>query len=286
MSSDLAAGRVPGKVLAISSQVVYGAVGNSAAVPAMQILGVSVLALPTVILSNHPGLGPPVRQQTSPETLGVILNALASEGRLDDLAAIMSGYFTDAAQVETVAAAISGLKAARSGLLYLCDPILGDDPGGLYIPQAVAEAIRSRLVPLADLIMPNRFELAWLSGREVAGPSSAVDTARRLAPVTLASSIPLGADLLASMVISREAVWLAETRRRALVPHGTGDLLAGLFCGHLTRGRSAEEALRRAVGGIEAVLDLSEGQDTLNLAEGLAAAAVARPWPVRIEITA
>ena len=273
-------------VLAISSQVVYGAVGNSAAVPALQSLGVAVLALPTVILSNHPGLGLPVRQQFPAEALDAILEDLASQGRFGELAAIMTGYFTDAAQVETVAAAISRLKAARSDILYLCDPILGDDPSGLYIPHPVAEAIRSRLIPLAEFITPNRFDLAWLSGRDVGDTPSAVAAAGTLPPITLATSIPLSNGLLGNMVISHDAVWLAETRSRRSVPHGTGDLLAGLFCGHLVRGRSAEEALRSAVAGMEAVLDLSEGQDSLDLAGGLLLAAAAKPWPIRSDICA
>ncbi|MGH7187358.1 MAG: pyridoxal kinase, partial [Pseudomonadota bacterium] len=45
------------QALSISSHVAYGPVGNSAAVPAMEWLGLTVHALPTVVLSNHPGHG-------------------------------------------------------------------------------------------------------------------------------------------------------------------------------------------------------------------------------------
>ena len=47
------------RILSMSSQVAYGPVGNTAAVPALQALGHEVLAVPTVILSNHPGHGAP-----------------------------------------------------------------------------------------------------------------------------------------------------------------------------------------------------------------------------------
>ena len=43
------------RILALSSQVAFGHVGLSAAVPVLQRLGHSVTALPTVMLSNHPG---------------------------------------------------------------------------------------------------------------------------------------------------------------------------------------------------------------------------------------
>ena len=43
------------KVLSISSQVVYGHIGNSAAAFVLQRMGHDVMAVPTIILSNRPG---------------------------------------------------------------------------------------------------------------------------------------------------------------------------------------------------------------------------------------
>ena len=260
-------------VLAVSSQVIYGPVGNSAAVPAMRALGLRVLELPTVLLSNHPGHGAPVRQVTAPETMAAMLAQVESHGWLDGIGGVMTGYFADAAQVEVAAGLIARLKARRPAPVYLCDPILGDDradgSSGLYVPEAVAGAIRSRLLPLADIVSPNRFELAWLTGRAVTGPSSAAEGARELAPRCLATSIPLGLEGIATMLIDGGAACLVETRRRARVPHGTGDLLAGLVLGHVLAGRGPREALALSLGALEAVLDASHGSDALELA-GLA----------------
>ena len=261
--------RAAAKVLAISSQVVYGPVGNSAAVPAMQKLGLSVLELPTVLLSNHPGHGAPVRQVIAAETMAAMLDRVAGHGWLDGLAAVMTGYFVDAAQVDVAAGAIARLKETHPGLIYACDPIIGDDNGNdnstLYVPEEVARAIRSRLLPMADVVTPNRFELAWLAGADVTGPVSAVQPARSLAPLCLATSVPLGDDSLATMLIGREATWLVETRKRARVPHGTGDLLSGLFLAHLLSGRDGRDALAVSLGAVEAVLDSSEGSDAIDL---------------------
>lgn len=257
-------------VLAISSQVVYGPVGNSAAIPALQALGLSVLGLPTVLLSNHPGHGPPVRQVIAAETLKAMLERVASHGWLEGVAGVMTGYFVDAGQVDVAAEAIARLKQLRPGLVYVCDPIIGDDKPGLYVPDEAARAIGSRLVPLADVIAPNRFELAWLAGAEVTGPGSAVQAARGLAPLCLATSIPLEGDRLATMLIGNGTAWLVETGRRAKVPHGTGDLLSGLFLAHLLSGREGPDALALSLGTVEAVLDASQGADALDLAAGLA----------------
>jgi pyridoxine kinase len=256
-------------VLAVSSQVVYGPVGNSAAIPAMESLGLNVLGLPTVLLSNHPGHGTPVRQAVAAGTMEAMLDRLAGHGWLDGLAGVMTGYFVDEAQVEFAAEAIARLKGASPGLVYLCDPVLGDDVPGLYVPEAVAGAIRARLLPLADVIAPNRFELAWLTGGDVTGLASAAKVARGLAPSCLATSIPLGDDRIANMLVGGGTGWLVETRKRAKAPHGTGDLLSGLFLAHVLRGFGDSEALARSVGTVEAVIDASRS-NALDLAAGLA----------------
>ena len=66
------------RVLSISSQVVWGPVGNSAAVPALQAGGHEVLGLPTITLSAHPGHGPPAGFRTDAADMARIADGLAS----------------------------------------------------------------------------------------------------------------------------------------------------------------------------------------------------------------
>ncbi len=253
-------------VLALSSEVVYGPVGNSAAVPGLQSLGVTVMALPTVVLSNHPGHGAPVRVPLAANNLAALIDRVLAGGWLDGLAGVLTGYFTDAEQVAVVAERLATIRRRAPEVLIVCDPILGDDHTGLYVPASVAEAIRDRLLPLADVIAPNRFELQWLSGLAAHDADAAVAAARTLAPgLTLATSIPAGPERILTMAVSRHSVDEVETRRRARVPHGTGDLLSGLFLGHLIGGATAGEALTAAMARLEAVLDASEGLPALEM---------------------
>ena len=253
------------RVLAISSQVVYGPVGNSAAVPALQSLGATVMALPTVLLSNHPGHGAAVRVPLPATDLAALLDRVMAGGWLDGLSGVLTGYFTDADQVTAVTERLGHIRDKAPDVTILCDPIIGDDHTGLYVPLPVAEAIRDRLVPLADVIAPNRFELAWLTGCKVGNAADATDAARALAPaLTFATSIPAD-DGLATMAISRDGVDRVETRRRPQVPHGTGDLLSGLLLGHLIEGAPAASALAAAMAMLEAVLDASDGLPALDL---------------------
>ena len=64
------------RVLALSSHVAFGSVGLAAIVPALQSLGHEVIAVPTVVLSNHPGYGPFSGERISAAMLGQILDAL------------------------------------------------------------------------------------------------------------------------------------------------------------------------------------------------------------------
>ncbi len=255
-----------GTVLAISSQVVYGPVGNSAAVPALQSLGVTAMALPTVLLSNHPGHGTPVKVPLAAGDLAALLDRVLAGGWLDGLAGILTGYFTGADQVEAVAGRLAAIRQRAPDVKVLCDPIIGDDHTGLYVPLAVAEAIRDRLLPQADVIAPNRFELQWLSGRKVDDADAAVAAARSLPPaLTLATSVPAAGGGLATMAITRDDIATVETRRRASVPHGTGDLLSGLYLAHLVSGASPGAALAAAMTRLECVLDASQARPALDL---------------------
>ena len=182
------------KVLAISSFVAHGTVGLQAAGPALQALGHRVIALPSVVLSNHPGYGQFARQPVAPEVLEQMLSALDGNGALEGIGAILTGYLPERGHVDVASRAVSLVKRRSPQAVYICDPVFGDDPGGFYLPEATAAAIKARLLPMADLVTPNRFELSWLSNAPVDSAATATDAARRLGVATvIATSVPLGA---------------------------------------------------------------------------------------------
>ena len=154
-------------ILSLSSQVARGHVGHSTAVFAWQRLGIEVVALPTILLSNRPDHPHRAAERVRPAFLSEMIDALDANGWLGEIDAVFTGYLPSAEHVAFAAGLVGRLKAAKPGLLYGCDPILGDEPGGLYIAEDAADALRDTLVPLADLVTPNRFELGWLSGEDV-----------------------------------------------------------------------------------------------------------------------
>ncbi len=269
-------------ILSLSSQVARGHVGHSAAVFAWQRLGIDVVPLPTILLSNRPDHPHRAAERVRPAFLREMIAALDANGWLGEIDAVFTGYLPSAEHVALAAGLVGRLKAAKPDLLYGCDPILGDEPGGLYIAEEAAIALRDTLMPLADLVTPNRFELGWLAGEDVRSVQDAACAARHLArPMVLATSAPAtSGDELTNLLVEGGRAWGAVVTRRAAVPHGTGDLLAALFFGHLLRSRPAAEALALATAGIEAVIEASDGREELNLIASQDSWALPGPWPV------
>jgi pyridoxine kinase len=232
----------------------------------LQQAGIEIVALPTIVLSNHPGHDHCAGKPIAATSLAEMTGALDANGWLCGFDAVLSGYLPSAAHVAWVQTIVQRLRELNPHLLYICDPILGDDPGGLYIDIAAAEALRAKLVRIADVLTPNRFELAWLAGIKVRSIKDAVSAARRLsAQKIIATSIPSRSAELAIVLVNDGAALVTAVRKMESVPHGTGDLFAGLLAAKLLQGAANSDALGYAVGGVKHALDVSRDSDRLLL---------------------
>ena len=267
------------KVLSISSQVVYGHVGNSSAAFVMQRMGHEVLSLPTVLLSNRPGYGAIAGECIDAGKLDAFLAAISENGWLDGLDAVLTGYVPTPGHAALCANWIARIKTRNADAFYLCDPIIGDEPAGIYISEEAASAMHARLVPLADVITPNCFELAWLSGRAIPDAPAAARAARSL-PVALAliTSAPAGAlDKLANMLVDSASAVATVCRRETVHARGTGDFFAAIFLAHRLNGLDNRTALQASTAAMSLVLAASQGCAELKLIETQALWAASDP---------
>jgi pyridoxine kinase len=257
------------KVLSISSQVVYGHVGNSTACFVLQRMGHEVLSLPTVLLSNRPGYQALAGDRTDPARIDAMLEAALANGWLGDIDAILTGYIPAAEHAALCERWITRIKGLRPEAVYLCDPITGDEPAGIYIQEAAARAIREQLVPLADILTPNRFELGWLSSRPVPDAATVVTAARALArPAVIVTSAPAGAqDRIANILVEGSETAATVSARETVQAHGTGDFFAAHFLAHRLAGSSNRDALRASGAAMTMILAASEGRSELALIE-------------------
>lgn len=257
-------------LVSISSQVGRGHVGNSTTGFVLQRLGHAVWAVPTVVLPYHPGHGRAHAVATAPAELEALLADLAESRWIGEVAAVLSGYLADPAQAEAILRFVAAVKRQNGEALYCCDPILGDE-GQLYVPDAVAAAVRDRLLPEADVITPNLFELGWLSGRAPRTHAEIIAAAKALrAPTVMVTSAPARRPgNIATLLSGPSGAWLAETQKLEGVPHGTGDLITALFMAARLSGAGDREALQEASARLFEVLKrtVAAGRDELALIE-------------------
>lgn len=252
------------RVLILSSWVAFGHVGLCAAGPALHALGSSVTQLPTVMLSNHPGW-PNVAGRPVPVTeIQSMIEAFEANGWLAQQEALLVGYLPSADHVDLACDLIMRLRRTAPELRVVVDPVLGDDPKGLYLPETVAQTLRDRLVPLAGVLTPNRFELEWLTGKTVDSNATAQQVALGLigqsgAHALLLTSPPLKRGHTGVLQVSPKAVTLWQTPLRDGVPHGVGDVFSGLIAAGLPPAQ--------ALGHLDALIRASLKSPHLRIAE-------------------
>lgn len=246
-------------VIVISSHVARGTVGNRAAVFALEVMGHSVWAVPTVLMPwhpGHPGLGPVTRIVASEQDFASLMEDIARAPWLDEVGAVLSGYLGHPSQAKAILRLVGRLKEKNPDLLYACDPVIGDDRG-LYVGQETALAIKQQLLPIADLITPNRFELAWLSDHEpFADNSEILLAADRLArPLTLiTSAFSMLRNATGNILLHRSGAMMAEHSLVGNPPNGLGDLTAALFVAHYLQKSPLETALQKTTSSVFEVL--------------------------------
>ncbi len=247
------------RILSIQSSVAFGHAGNSAAVFPLQRLGHDVVAVHTVHFSNHTGYGATRGPLHSPAEVASVLEGVAERGVLPSVDAVLSGYLGDAAMGEVVLSAVASVKAANPDAVYCCDPVMGDLGRGFFVRAGIPEYFRDEVVPHADVLTPNHFELGFLTGLPVDTMPlvlAAADALRARGPrVVLVTSVlhsELDASRVSTVVVADEGAWEVTTPLLPISTAGTGDLTASLFLAHLRDGLPV--ALERTVSSVYAVL--------------------------------
>lgn len=243
----------PPFVISIQSQVVFGHVGNSAALFPMQAAGLEVAAIPTVVFSNTPDYPTLRGRALPPEFFSDLLQGARERGLPERADYILTGYIGSLDVAEMVADFVAEAKAVNPGLTYLCDPVMGDEGPGLYVPEAIADVMRERLLPMADIATPNPFELAWLTGQEIRtlGDLGAAREALHIAPG--AHLVATGCALedtperhIESVILGPGGRSRHPTEYLPIALPGTGDLFAGLIVAGLGQGRALPQAVETA----------------------------------------
>ena len=171
------------KILSIQSHVAFGYAGNSAAVFPLQRLGHDVYPVLTVTFSNHTGYGATRGPLIAPADVAEVLLGVEERGAFPDVDAVLSGYLGAETMGAVVLDAVGRVKAANPRAVYCCDPVMGDVGRGFFVREGIPEFLRDEVVPRADIVTPNQFELEYLADATIHTQRDLLDAVGRLRSV-------------------------------------------------------------------------------------------------------
>jgi pyridoxine kinase len=248
-------------ILSIQSHVVYGHVGNSAAVFPLQRIGTEVWPVHTVQFSNHTGYGAWRGEVFRGDLIRQMVQGLDERGVLSECDGVISGYLGSSETGEAVIDAVTRVKQANPAARYCCDPVIGDTTTGVFVADGIPEMYKESILPIADFLVPNQFELEHLAGRStgtMADLLAAIDALRACGPrvvfVTSLVTDDTPEDSIDLVVADEGERCRLRLPRIPIVANGAGDAIAALFFArHLMTG-SAAEALSLAASAMFGVL--------------------------------
>ena len=255
-------------ILSIQSWVAFGHVGNAAAIFPLQRLGFEVSAIHTVQFSNHTGYETFKGAVFSPEHLSEVVQGMEDNQALA-FDAVLSGYMGSSATAEVILNTLNKIRQ-HNPTLYCCDPVMGDLERGLFVQADIPAVIKQKVIPQADILTPNHFELELLTGQKIKTLNDALHACQEVRSwlhpagpklVLLTSLLREDAPLnsIETLVISGLEAWLVSTPYIPLKPSpsGTGDVMAALFLGHYLKTSSIALSLENAVSALYNLLLLT-----------------------------
>lgn len=269
------------RFLSIQSHVAYGHVGNSAAVFPLQRLGHEVWPVLTVNFSNHTGYGAWGGPLIPAADVRSVVSGIEDRGVLGTADGVLSGYLGGEEIVDVVIDAVARVKKANPRATYTCDPVMGNATSGCFVAESIPPLIREKVLPHADIITPNQFELGYMTHTEpdtLESTLASVDRARELGPSTvLVTSVlrpereaqPDGGETIEMLAVDDDGAWLVATPRLPIKANGSGDVTSALFTAHYRETGSSATALERTAASVFELLavTLDSGERELRLVQ-------------------
>lgn len=247
-------------ILIINDMPGCSKVATAAMLPILSNFGHSVCTLPTALVSNTLDYG----TFALLDTTDYMKRAIAAWKELNfSFDCITTGFLACSEQVGIIRDFIASQR--KEDLLVMTDPIMADD-GKLYngVTEETVENMR-RLIGVADVIVPNLTEAAFLTGKYIGQESLSRREARDLVD-RLLSFGPRSVVITSGMeqMTGSHVVWgyshwdqeyftLPYEFIRVHFP-GTGDMFSAVLVGELLSGKSLKAAVRRAMDVLETLI--------------------------------
>lgn len=237
-------------ILSIAGSDSSGGAGIQADIKTISALGgYACTAITALTAQNTMGV-----RSANPTSAKVLQEQLAAIGEDLKVDAVKIGMLPTVEQVEVVAQAIERY-AWRNVVL---DPVMVATSGDVLVQGSAAEAMRTHLFALCDLLTPNMSEAAALTGLSVKNETDMLAAAEALLREGARAVLVKGGHLQGDSMTD----WLCEAgldekgapRRRSFTSgkietknlHGTGCTLSSAIATHLALGYALSDAVQAA----------------------------------------
>lgn len=201
-----------------------------------------------------------------PEFVAAQIDAVAADLTI---AAAKTGMLATAEIIDTVAKSIEAHGIDR----LVVDPVFVSKHGDSLLQAEAVDALRTRLVPLAEIVTPNLSEAAGLASMQVQSLADMREAAARIGDLGPRAVLVKGGHLGSERAVDvlwhlGEVVELDAPRYETNDTHGTGCALSAAITARLARGAELHDAVGDAkdfvTGAIERGLRLGRGYGPVN----------------------
>ncbi|MBD2021555.1 bifunctional hydroxymethylpyrimidine kinase/phosphomethylpyrimidine kinase [Leptolyngbya sp. FACHB-36] len=204
---------------------------------------------------------------TAQNTLGVMrVDALPPEAVVAQIEAVVTDIGVQATKTgmllnQEIITAVATQVETLNLLPLVVDPVMVSRTGAQLIDDAAIATLKTKLLPLATVLTPNRYEAQILAGMEIASLEDMQTAAQRIHSLGAKTVLVKGGGMTGDL---RGAdVWFdgqqLETLTTATVntthTHGTGCTLAAAIAANLAIGHAALPATRLAKDYVTAALN-------------------------------
>lgn len=218
--------------------------------------GVYGLSVITAITAQNT-VGVRAVQEVDPAVIRAQLDAVAEDF---PVGALKTGMLASSKVIDAV---VEGLRAHRLPHLVV-DPVMVAKSGDRLLREDAVEALRRRLLPLAEVVTPNLPEAQVLAGMPVVSLSDRIAAARAILALGVGNVVIKGGhgteDPVIDLLVDQDTVReLRAPRVGGTSTHGTGCTFSAAITAGLARGLSVPAAVEEARRYLSAAMGQAPG---------------------------
>ncbi len=252
------------KILTIAGSDCSGGAGIQADIKTITAHGMYAMSVITALTAQNT-TGVYGVSEAAPEFIGQQLDCVFTDIVPD---AVKIGMLSNAKIIEVVAAKLLEYGAKN----IVVDPVMIATSGSKLINDLAIDTLKTRLLPLADIITPNIPEAEILCGMTIETTADMLEAAGLLSKMLPGYILIKGGHLSDSaddlLYLNKKPIWFRSVKVDNPNTHGTGCTLSSAIACNLADGNDMAASVKNAkeyiIGALKANLNLGKGNGPLN----------------------